>query len=164
MPKSKPHPSNRPYSTPLFFVSACLAGINCTFRGANNLDERIKKLVECGVAVALCPEILGSLGVPRENIELVGGDGLKVLEGKARAVSASGKDVTSHVIAGANSVLEIVKKYGIKEAILKSNSPMCGSGAIYDATFSKKLITGDGVLTALLKRNGVAVITEKDIP
>ena len=25
-------------------VSACLAGINCTFRGKNNLNDRIKKL------------------------------------------------------------------------------------------------------------------------
>lgn len=163
MPKRRPHPNNKSYSTPLFFVSACLAGINCTFRGANNLDKRIKKLVESGKAVALCPEVSGSLGVPREKIELVGGDGYDVLDGKARAVSAGGKDVTGNVIAGANSVLETVKKYGIKEAILKSNSPTCGCGHIYDGTFSKKLIPGDGVLAALLKRNGVAVITEKDL-
>jgi len=44
----------------------------------------------------------------------------------------------------------------------KSISPSCGCGQIYDGTFPKKLIDGDGV-TALLKRNGIRVITEKDM-
>lgn len=144
-------------------VSACLAGVNCTLRGTNNLDDRIKKLVDNKTAVAFCPEVLGALGVPRESIELAGGDGYDVLDAKARAMNASGRDVTKNVIAGSNLVLEIVKKYGIKEAILKSNSPSCGSGSIYDGTFSGHLRKGDGVLTALLKRNGVNVITEKEI-
>ena len=142
-------------------ISACLAGINCTFRGANNLDDRIKKLADKTDVVALCPEVFGKLGVPRENIELDGGDGFDVLDGHARAINASGKDVTRFVIAGAESVLGIVKSYGIKEAILKSNSPTCGAGHIYDGTFSKKLRTGYGVLAALLKKNGVKVMTEK---
>jgi uncharacterized protein YbbK (DUF523 family) len=144
-------------------ASACLAGINCTFRGTNNLNDKIKKIVVANqTAIALCPELLGGLDVPRENIELMGGDGYDVLDGRARAVSASGKDMTKSVIKGASSVLDIVKKYGIKEAVLKSNSPTCGSGTIYDGTFSKTLIAGDGVLAALLKRNGVKVITEKE--
>jgi len=141
-------------------VSACLAGVNCTSRGANNLEDKIKKLVDSKGAIALCPEIFGRLGIPRENIELAGGDGGDLLDGKARAVSASGKDVTQNLIDGANSVLGIVNKFGIKEAVLKSNSPTCGSGSIYDGNFCKKLVPGDGVLAALLKRNGIKVITE----
>ena len=144
-------------------LSACLTGVNCTFRGTNNLNDKLKKLADSGTTVALCPEVFGKMGVPRENIELLGGDGNDVLDGKARAVSSSGKDVTKNVIAGAKNVLDIVRKYGIKEAVLKSNSPTCGSGTIYDGTFSKKLKKGDGVLAALLKRNGIKVITEKDI-
>ena len=144
-------------------ASACLAGINCTFLGTNNLNDKIKKIVDNQTAIALCPEVLGGLGVPRESIELMGGDGGHVLDARARALTASGKDVTRNVIKGANSVLEIVKKYGIKEAVLKSCSPTCGSGSIYDGTFSKTLRAGDGVLAALLKRNGIAVKTEKNI-
>jgi len=45
----------------------------------------------------------------------------------------------------------------------KSISPSCGCGQIYDGTFPKKLIDGDGVTAALLKRNGIRVITEKDM-
>jgi uncharacterized protein YbbK (DUF523 family) len=143
-------------------VSACLAGINCTFRGKNNLSDKIKRLVDDGIAIALCPEVFASLGVPRENIELSGGDGDDVLDGKAKAISSGGKDVTKSVIAGANKILKVIEKYGIKKAILKSNSPTCGVGRIYDGTFSNTLKNGDGVLAALLKRNGIIVSTEKE--
>jgi len=151
-------PSNK-----TLFVSACLAGINCTFRGKNNLKNKIKKLVYNRQAIALCPEVLGALsapGVPRENIELVGGDGNDLLDGKARAISSSGRDVTENLIQGSGKILKILKTYGIKEAILKSNSPTCGVGHIYDGTFSRTLRRGDGVLAALLKRNGIKVRTE----
>lgn len=145
-----------------FLVSACLAGVNCTFRGLNNLDYRIKKLADNGVAIALCPEVFGGLGVPRENIELVGGDGSGVLDGKAAAVTASGRDVTKEVVDGCEKILNIIKKYNIKEAILKANSPTCGSAQIYDGTFSGKLKDGNGVLVAMLKRHGIRVMTEKE--
>ena len=39
----------------------------------------------------------------------------------------------------------------------------CGSGAIYDGTFSKALIPGDGVAAARLKEEGVAVYGESSI-
>jgi Uncharacterized conserved protein len=144
-------------------VSACLAGINCTFRGKNNLNEKIKELVDTGQSIALCPEILAFLGVPRERIEIIDGDGNDLLDGKAKAISSNGKDVTKDLIAGAHRVLDAVKRYGIKEAILKSKSPACGIGKIYDGTFSDRLKDGDGVLAALLKRNGIKVITEKEV-
>ncbi|MGB9598850.1 MAG: DUF523 domain-containing protein, partial [Minisyncoccales bacterium] len=38
-----------------------------------------------------------------------------------------------------------------------------GCGKIYDGTFSGKIIKGDGVTTALLKRNGIKVISEEDL-
>jgi uncharacterized protein YbbK (DUF523 family) len=145
-----------------FLVSACLAGVNCTFRGKNNLSDKIKRMVHDGRAIALCPEVYAYLGVPRENIELVGGDGNDILNGKARAISSSGKDVTESLIAGAHKILNLMNRYGIKEAILKSNSPTCGDGHIYDGTFSYTIRIGDGILAALLKKNGIKVCTEKE--
>jgi len=59
--------------------------------------------------------------------------------------------------------LKIAKIFGAKEAILKQRSPSCGSGQIYDETFSRKIIKGDGVTTALLKKNGIKVISEEDL-
>lgn len=143
-------------------ISACLAGINCTFHGKDNLNDKIKRLADSGRTIALCPEVFALPGVLRENIELSGGDGNDILDGKARAVSSSDRDVTKPLIAGAYKVLEVVKRYDIREAILKSNSPTCGVGRIYDGTFSNTLKNGDGVLAALLKRNGIKVITEKE--
>jgi uncharacterized protein YbbK (DUF523 family) len=143
-------------------VSACLAGTNCTFRGKNNLNDKIKKLVDSGTAIALCPEVLGMLGVPRERIELRGGDGNDILDGKARVISSKGGDFTMRLISGSYKVLDEAKRYGITDAILKSNSPSCGVGRIYDGTFSNNLKNGDGVLTALLKRNGIKVMSERE--
>lgn len=143
-------------------VSACLAGVNCTFRGKNNLNNKIKHLVETGIAVSLCPEVLALLGTPRDNIELSGGDGNDVLDGAAIAINSHGKDVTKDLIAGSYKALEEIKRHSIKKAILKSNSPACGAGLIYDGSFSNRLKAGDGVLAALLKRNGIIVSTEKD--
>ena len=47
--------------------------------------------------------------------------------------------------------------------MLKERSPSCGSGRIYDGTFSGCLTSGDGVTAALLKENGIAVYGESEI-
>ena len=64
---------------------------------------------------------------------------------------------------GANEALKIANLYDCKEAILKEGSPSCGSNCIYDGTFTGKKIHGVGVTTALLKKNGIKVISEKDL-
>jgi uncharacterized protein YbbK (DUF523 family) len=46
---------------------------------------------------------------------------------------------------------------------MKAKSPSCGSGRIYDGTFTKKLIPGEGVCTKLLKNNNIKVYTEEEI-
>ncbi len=56
-------------------------------------------------------------------------------------------------IQGANEVLKIVKFFGVKEFIGKQESPACGCGKIYEDNFTEMLINGDGVATALLKKN-----------
>jgi len=59
--------------------------------------------------------------------------------------------------------MRIAKLTNCNEAIMKSKSPSCGSGKIYDGTFSKNLIAGDGVFTRLLKKNNIKVFTEDEI-
>jgi uncharacterized protein YbbK (DUF523 family) len=82
---------------------------------------------------------------------------------KDRIITKNGKDVTNEYEKGAQEVLKIAKMVNCKEAILKSKSPSCGSGKIYDGTFSDKLIDGDGILAALLKKNNIKVLTEDEI-
>jgi len=138
-------------------VSACLAGIDCTYEGRNNLNPVIKKMIEDSIAIPVCPEVLGGLGIPRENSEIIGGDGSDVLKGKAAVITISGKDVTRNFIKGAKAVLAIAKKYRIKKAILKPNSPACGLRRIYDGTFAKRLKNGSGVAASLLRKKGIKV-------
>ncbi|MFA6142231.1 MAG: DUF523 domain-containing protein [Candidatus Omnitrophota bacterium] len=136
-------------------VSACLAGANCTYRGDNNLNPKILKMVNEGLAIPACPEVLGGLGIPREKSEIIGGNGKDVLEKKARVVTLSGRDVTANFVSGAKKARSLIKKYHIKKAVLKSNSPSCGLGQIYNGTFRNIPIKGDGVTAAILKLSGV---------
>ncbi len=144
-----------------FLVSACLAGINCTYKAGNNLKRRIKVLVDRKEGLAVCPEVLGGLSIPRENSEIAGGDGRDVLAKRAKVITISGRDVSKNFINGAKRVLRLARKYKIKKAILKSRSPACGLGPIYDGTFRRHLIKGNGVLASLLLENGIMIYGEE---
>jgi len=87
-----------------------------------------------------------------------------VLSGTARVVNSAGEDVTTQFLDGARRALIIGLQAGCSTAILKARSPSCGSGCIYDGTFTHTRVAGDGVLAALLKRHGFAVFTEEEIP
>ena len=144
-------------------VSACLLGIKSTWDGKSKKDEKIIELSKKEILIPVCPEQLGGLPTPRIPQEIQGCSGEKVLDGKCKVKNKTGKDVTKQFIKGAKETLKIAKLFKVKEFIGKSKSPSCGCGEIYDGSFSGKLIKGDGVTTALLKRNGIRVITEKDL-
>lgn len=139
----------------MLLVSACLAGIDCTWDGKNRLDLKIKEMVDKNLAIAVCPELLGGRGTPRTKTEIKGGSGEDVLDGRVKVFDENGKDVTDEFLKGAYTVLDIAKKHNIKKAILKSKSPSCGVGHIYDGSFKGNLVKGDGVTAALLKREGI---------
>ncbi|MDH5266906.1 MAG: DUF523 domain-containing protein [Candidatus Bathyarchaeota archaeon] len=138
-------------------VSACLIGINCRFDGKNKLDRHLLEVFENGELLPVCPEQLGGLPTPRVAAKIVDGDGYDVIDGKTKVINEKNEDVTENFVRGATEVLRIVKLLNIEEAILESKSPSCGSGKACDEA-SGNFIRGDGVLTALLKRNGIYVI------
>jgi uncharacterized protein YbbK (DUF523 family) len=138
-------------------ISACLLGVNCRYDGKSKLSESARREFEDGEAILLCPELLANLGVPRPACEIVGGDGFDVLAGNAKIIDSDGNDVTKEYISGAEKAAEIVTKSGIKEAVLKSGSPSCGCGTVYDGTFSGKKKTGYGVFAAILQEKGIKV-------
>ena len=49
---------------------------------------------------------------------------------------------------------------GCELAILKAKSPSCGSGEVYDGTFSGTLVPGWGIAAAAFRDAGIAVIDE----
>lgn len=136
-------------------ISACLAGINCKFNGENNLLGRgvLDEISKRYHLLFVCPEVFGGLSTPREPAEMK--DGL--------VITKTTKDVSENFTNGAKICLKIAKLNGCKKAILKARSPSCGSGQIYDGSFSKKLIFGDGVAAKLLKENGILVFSEDEI-
>lgn len=153
--------SGRPKPKYEFVVSACLAGIKCTFKGKDNLNKEVAGLFKSSKALAVCPETAGGLGVPRERSEIRCGGGIDVLDGRARVLSASGKDVTGQYVKGSLVLASMAKNLGIRRAILKSRSPACGIGGIYDGTFSGAIRKSDGVFAAALKREGFSIRREK---
>ena len=134
-------------------VSACLAGINCRYNGGSKPNQKVIELVKKGEAIPVCPEQLAGLTTPRTPTE----------EKDGRIITKDGKDLTKEFQKGAQEALKIAKLSNCKEAILKSKSPTCGCGKIYDGSFSGNLINGDGVFTKLLKENNIKVITEEDL-
>ncbi len=138
-------------------ASACLAGIKCRYDGEAREDENIRKLYEQGLVKAVCPERLAKLPSPRCPSEIVDGDGEDVLAGRAKVMAQDGEDLTKEFLDGAEKTLEIAKKCGAQHAYLKSKSPSCGCGSIYDGTFLGTLRDGDGVTAALLKKHGIEV-------
>ena len=136
-------------------ISACLAGINCKFNGENNLLDSgiLDEISKRYHLLFICPEVFGGLSTPREPAEMKGG----------LVVTKTAKDVSENFKFGAEICLKIAKLNGCKKAILKARSPSCGSGQIYDGSFSKKLIFGDGVAAKLLKENGILVFSEDEI-
>lgn len=135
-----------------YVVSACLCGEKTRYDGKGFVSEKIKKLVDEGRAIMVCPEVLGGLSVPRLPCEIRCG----------RVINIASDDKTDFFVDGAIKTLEIAQKHSIKKAILKEKSPSCGSKFIYDGTFSKKLIPGEGIATRLLRLNNIDVISDED--
>jgi uncharacterized protein YbbK (DUF523 family) len=145
-----------------YLVSACLLGICTRYDGGCFPIPCLIELAARGLAVPVCPEVAGGLPVPRPPAEIVGGDGQAVLDGQARVLTIDGQDVTRAFLSGARQALETAQRLGIRQAVLKENSPSCGRRRIYDGTFSDRLVSGQGVAAVLLQRNGITVLSEEE--
>ncbi|MGG6309971.1 DUF523 domain-containing protein [Paenibacillus macerans] len=145
----------------MILVSSCLAGLQVRYNGTDCLHEALARLVAEKRALTVCPELLGGFATPREPAEILGGEGSDVLEGNARVVDRSGRDVTEMYLRGAYETLRIARDVGADKVVLKEFSPSCGSQMIYDGTFSGEKRIGGGVTVALLRKEGIQVLSEK---
>ncbi len=139
-------------------VSACLLGAPVRFDARDKFCDHpvLQRWIEEGRVVSACPEMLGGLGTPRPPAEIVN-------DGSRRVVTNDGTDVTREFEAGAAATAAIAASNGVRIAILKSNSPSCGTGFIYDGTFSSTRVPGDGIATARLRSMGIGVFTEHEL-
>ena len=136
-------------------ISACLMGFDCKYSGGSNaLDAAaLAALRERFRLIPVCPESAGGLPTPRAPSERQG----------EKVVSKLGQDVTGEYHKGADTALYLARRYGCTRALLKERSPSCGSGAIYDGSFTGNLIPGDGVAAESLKAAGISVYGESRI-
>ena len=131
-------------------VSACLLGIACRYDGASKEYPLIDELCRRHQVVPVCPEIMGGLPTPRTPAER---------QGKQVATKV-GADVTAQYLRGAEETLRLAQRLGCAVAVLKERSPSCGSGKIYDGTFTGALTDGFGVAAERLQNAGIRVIGE----
>ena len=134
-------------------ISGCLLGLKCRYDGKEKKLPEIEKLIEVYNLIPVCPEQLGGLPTPRIPAERVNN----------KVVNQAGVDVTKEYQLGAEEALKVAKLYNCKKAILKEKSPSCGCGKIYDGTFSKNLIVGNGITADLLLKNGIEIFGESEI-
>lgn len=133
-------------------VSACLLGVCCRYNGGGEAESSIVELMQEHELIPVCPEIMGGLPTPRTPAERIG----------EQVITKDGQDVTEAYQRGAAETLKLARRYDCTRAILKERSPSCGSGRIYDGTFSGKQINGYGVTAELLEKNGIQTAGESN--
>lgn len=148
-------------------VSACLLGVKCGVDG-NNYGEYpsvLKLLHYDNVKLTpFCPEDF-AFGTPREMCDIYGGNGLDVLEGRAKVLTTSGIDWTEGMINASKKMLEKARENSIELAIMIDVSAACGNHVIYDGNRyadDKKYQIGMGVCGAQLHRAGFKLISWRE--
>ena len=134
-------------------ISSCLLGLACRYDGREGKKIDLEALSDQYTIVPFCPEIYGGLPTPRVPSEII----------DDKVMMKDGTDVTENYRKGATEALRLCRMLGIEKALLKEKSPSCGSGRVYDGSFSGTLIDGDGITAALLKANGITVYGESEI-
>ena len=137
-------------------ISACLLGVACRYDGCKKPlpASVIEKLQQQYHLIPICPEIMGGLPTPRLPAEI---------QPDRKVMRSDGGDVTENYRKGAEEALHLAELFHCKLAILKEKSPSCGMGKIYDGSFSKTLVAGNGITAELLKETGICVIGESKI-
>lgn len=134
-------------------VSACLLGENCKYNGGNNKNEKVLKFIKGHEVIPICPEVTGGLPTPRVPSEIVNGV----------VTSKDGRNVDKEFRTGAKIEFEKAVKEKVDLVILQSRSPSCGPKEIYDGTFSKQRIKGQGVFAKMVMDYGCSVIDVEDL-
>ena len=146
---------DHPDGTPVL-VSACLLGRTCRYDGRHNRDRVLEdELAQRGErALAFCPEEHGGLPTPRPPAWIEAQGAAAVLDGEARVLTESGRDVSAEFLAGARGALAACKEHGARRAYLKERSPSCGVSCTH---VDGRATSGPGVTAALLRRAGIEV-------
>ncbi|OJV66507.1 MAG: hypothetical protein BGO41_03525 [Clostridiales bacterium 38-18] len=136
----------------MILLSACLIGQGCRYDGKSKVVDWVLELSNTGQTIAVCPEVLGGLTIPRLPCE-INGD---------RIYNQSGADMTSAFVIGAEKTKEIAQIVGARVAIFKANSPSCGNCKVYNGNFEGVLVDGKGLAVKALEEIGIVVFNENE--
>ncbi len=139
---------------PAILVSACLLGVRCNHLGRASPSDAVAGLSSDNRLVPICPEVVGGLPTPRPPAELQPDGSVRTVEGK---------DVSDAYRRGAAAAVVLARAIGADEAVLKARSPSCGCNEIYDGTFSRTKVPGEGVAARALREAGLRVRSEEDL-
>lgn len=161
---------------PPVLVSACLVGVESAYDARARSDAGfLGRLGAAGpahrVLLPICPEQAGGLPTPRQPAEIRPGGrpsapdpgadpGRAVIAGTAAVTHGDGREVTDSFLRGARRAVDLARTVAAGLAVLKDGSPSCGSGEVYDGSFSGRKRPGRGVAAAALEELGVTVVGE----
>lgn len=134
---------------PRVLVSACLLGVGCRYDGKSKGVQLDALMARCEL-IPICPEQLGGLPTPRTPSERRDG----------RVFARDGWEVTAEFRRGAGEAARLAARFGAGYALLKARSPSCGTGEIYDGSFTGTLIPGNGVTAEALSALGIKLFNE----
>lgn len=138
-------------------ISACLLGKPVRYDGGSKRrdDQILLRWKDEGRLVSCCPEVAGGLPVPRPPAEILAVDDEALM-----VRTRDGTDVTAAFLRGAAAALELARRYDVRVAVLKDDSPSCGTNRRYDGTFTGRTVPGAGVTARLLELHGIRVFSE----
>ncbi|MEE4255187.1 MAG: DUF523 domain-containing protein [Desulfuromusa sp.] len=144
-------------------VSSCLLGLKTRYDGTDNHCQAVVDFIKNNgfTPIPVCPEQLAGLPTPRSKCWFSEGDGAAVLSGHGKLINENMDDVTKVFISGAQECLKIAELTNCQMAILQQRSPSCGSQKIYR---NEELVEGIGMTTAVLRKNGVKVFSNDNLP
>ena len=144
-------------------VSSCLLGLATRYDGTDNYSAPVLEYLARHnlVPIPVCPEQLGGLPTPRPKCWFSRGDGRNLLDGTGQLRDENGRDCGDDFLRGAKASLEVARLCGCRSAILQERSPSCGSHKVY---LNENLTEGMGVTAALLRKEGIEVISNNGLP
>lgn len=141
-------------------VSACLLGQRVRYDGGHAQiahSELLMRLRTKFKVVPICPEMLGGLPTPRPAAEI------KHQGNRIEVVDCDGESNTAAFVTGAQKAANIARQHQVTRVLLKSKSPSCGRGIIYDGSFTGQLRECDGITVQQLQDMSVQVYHEGEI-
>ena len=143
-------------------ISACNFGAKVRWnrKGWDRLDFIGRERLEY-VWTPVCPEVNSGMGVPRQPIRLVGGNGRDFWKGAAKIKNRQGHDVSADVSEGAKTSLSILKHADIQAFVFMEGSPTCG---VYRTSLKgRRLGKPPGVFGSLMLDEGLFLIPALDL-